>query len=43
MAKVLVFAETHEEVIKNVTFEILSYLENHDLDVVTIEALKQVS
>ena len=36
MAKVLVFAETHEEVIKNVTFEILSHLESHDLDVVTI-------
>lgn len=36
MAKILVFAETNNEVIKNVTFEILSHLENHHLDVVTI-------
>ena len=36
MSKILVFAETHEQVIKNVSFEILSHLEDHDLDVVTI-------
>ena len=36
MSKILVFAETHDQIIKNVSFEILSHLGNHDLDVVTI-------
>jgi len=36
MSKILVFAETHDQKIKNVSFEILSHLESHDLDVVTV-------
>ena len=36
MAKILIFAETNEQKIKNVSFEILSHLSDHELDVVTI-------
>lgn len=36
MSKILVFAETHEKVVKNVSFEILSHLSSHDVDVATI-------
>ena len=36
MSKILVFAETIDQKNKNVSFEILSHLENHEIDVATI-------
>jgi len=42
MSKILVFAETHEQVIKNVSFEILSHLDKYELDYVFKKRTKKL-